>query len=92
MNKDIKIIEADEQKTVQAEETESSQINLAKGKKLVGYAAVVQIGYLLLSMVYFLITTSKFSIKNTVVLAIVIVLYMLIFLKGIKLHVSLLES
>lgn len=34
MDKDIKIIEADEQKTVQAEETEFSQINLAKGKNL----------------------------------------------------------
>lgn len=37
-----------------------------------------------MSMVYFLITTSKFSINNTVVLAIVIVLYMLIFFKGNK--------
>ncbi len=84
MGKEINEVEPNEQKTEQIEEIEAPQIDLVKGKKLIGYAAIIQIGYLLLTNIYFLITTSKFSVNNTVVLAVVIVLYMLIFFKGNK--------
>jgi hypothetical protein len=93
MDKETKKSETDEREAyglkdntevMPAEEIKSLEIDLAKGKKQIGYAAVIQIAYLLLTDLYFLITTSKFSINNTVVLAIAIVLYMLIYFKRNK--------
>lgn len=93
MDEETKKVETDERETLglkentemmQEEEIESLEIDLAKGKKLIGYAAVIQIAYLLLTDLYYLITTTKFSINNTAVLAIAIVLYMLIYFKRNK--------